>query len=41
MEREVVPNYVKRMLDYWLDVEIHDPEMAGPKITALSEKWGF
>jgi hypothetical protein len=40
MEREV-PEYVKQALDRLLTLEATNPEEAGPKIAALSEKWGF
>ncbi len=40
MQKEI-PEYVKQALDRLLTLEATNPEEAGPKITALSEKWGF
>lgn len=40
MQKEV-PTYVKEALDRLLTIEATNPEWAGPKILALSKKWGF
>jgi hypothetical protein len=39
-EREV-PEYVKANLDYWLTVELTDPDRAEPIVDAICRRWGI